>query len=280
MHRGCFVWTPTPPLAGRRTPRPGPAHVCVRVLCLAWSGGLASQALSGAPLLFLWPLCPCSLFGVLGAAILGRPVCCVFCFPSLCAPLLSPALSVFRPGMPLALTSCSPPCLFGFLLFFFSAPPPCFFLLRGVLFPAFLFVFFFCSVCCFLLFLFFCQLCGPVSVCVFVAVGCAGVWCCWRYGLWCIVCVAWCCVACLCLAGFSCLAVWRGVALGPVGLFLLCSTVACCCVFRFFALFRAFPWWSLLLWSVRCSAVVFFAVWRGPVALRSCAGFSLPKGKV
>ena len=29
MHRGCFGWMPTPPPAGRRTPRPGPARVCV-----------------------------------------------------------------------------------------------------------------------------------------------------------------------------------------------------------------------------------------------------------
>ena len=30
MHQGCFVWTPTPPLSGRRTPRPGPARLCAR----------------------------------------------------------------------------------------------------------------------------------------------------------------------------------------------------------------------------------------------------------
>ena len=49
MHRGCFLWTPTPPLAGRRTPRPGPAHVCWCVLFLAWSGGPTSWARFGAP---------------------------------------------------------------------------------------------------------------------------------------------------------------------------------------------------------------------------------------
>ena len=32
MDRGCFVWTPTPPLEGRRTPRPGPVRVCVLAL--------------------------------------------------------------------------------------------------------------------------------------------------------------------------------------------------------------------------------------------------------
>ena len=29
MHWGCFIWTPSPPFSGRRTPRPGPACVCV-----------------------------------------------------------------------------------------------------------------------------------------------------------------------------------------------------------------------------------------------------------
>ena len=98
MHRGCFVWTPNPPLAGRRTPRPGPVRVCVCLLFLASSGGPASQARFSAPHLFLlaalsfrfaWPplgwSCPC--FGPL------------FALPS---PLLlfvffSPLLSFLRP---------------------------------------------------------------------------------------------------------------------------------------------------------------------------------------
>ena len=69
MHRGCFVWTPTPPLAGRRTPRPGPVRVCVCVLFLAGSGGPASRARSGAPHLFLWPLCLSALLGPLRAGV-------------------------------------------------------------------------------------------------------------------------------------------------------------------------------------------------------------------
>ena len=69
MHRGCFVWTPTPPLAGRRTPRPGPVRVCVCLLFLAGSGGPASRARSGAPHLFLWPLCRSALFGPLRAGV-------------------------------------------------------------------------------------------------------------------------------------------------------------------------------------------------------------------
>ena len=69
MHRGCFVWTPTPPLAGRRTPRPGPVRVCVCLLFLAGSGGPASRARSGAPHLFLWPLCLSALLGPLRAGV-------------------------------------------------------------------------------------------------------------------------------------------------------------------------------------------------------------------
>ena len=69
MHRGCFVWTPTPPLAGRRTPRPGPVRACVCLLFLAGSGGPASRARCGAPHLFLWPLCLSALLGPLRAGV-------------------------------------------------------------------------------------------------------------------------------------------------------------------------------------------------------------------
>ena len=84
-------------------------------------------------------------------------------------------------------------------------------------------------------------------------------------------------------------AVWRGCAwLGSRALLagaVLCLVLLCCfcCVLLsraavfsagfFFALFLAFPWCSVLFWSVWCSAVVRLAVRRGPVALRSCAGF-------
>ena len=264
MHRGCFVWTPTPPLGGRRTPLPGPARVCVRVLCLAGLGGPASWAHSGAPHLFLWPLRPCSLFSLLRAWVALFAVCFFFLLPFVCLRCLR--RSVFS----------GPGCL-GPWRPVRPAPPPLFLLLLVVLLPAFLFVVFFSALFVVLFYLcyFFCWLCSALSVCAFVAVGCAGVWCCCRCGLWCVVCFAWCCVACLCLAGFSCLAVRSRAALGPVGLFLLCSAVACCCVLCcfFFVLLRAFPWWSFLFWSVWCSAVVCLAFWRGPVALRSCAGF-------
>ena len=133
MHRGCFVWTPTPPLLGRRTPRPGPARVRVCVPCLAGSGGPASRARFGAPHLFPWPVLVRSLF--------ARPPPgwgCPFC---LCAPPLFPAFRVFRPGVPWALASCCPP---------FPHPPPfffpcssfalcCFFLSRPHCLPLFVF---------------------------------------------------------------------------------------------------------------------------------------------
>ena len=69
MHGRCFVWTPTRPLAGRRTPRPGPARVCVCLLFLAGSGGPASRARSGARHLFLWPLWLSALLGPLRAGV-------------------------------------------------------------------------------------------------------------------------------------------------------------------------------------------------------------------
>ena len=62
MHRGCFVWTLTQPLSGRRTPRLGPARVCVCVPCLAGSGKPAFRARCGLRHLFLWPVLLRSLF--------------------------------------------------------------------------------------------------------------------------------------------------------------------------------------------------------------------------
>ena len=101
MNRGCLVWTPTPPLAGRRTPRPGPMCVCVCSSNLDGSGGPASRARSGAPHLFLWPLRLSALLGPLRAGV-------------------APSLVVRSP---------SPPFLLFFSFFFFlslfSAPPHC-----------------------------------------------------------------------------------------------------------------------------------------------------------
>ena len=91
MHRGCFVSTPTPPLAGRRTPRPGPVRVYVCVLSLAGSGGPASRARFDAPHLFLWLLCPSPLLGLLWSGVAPVLVllllpCCFFLFFFLVCP--------------------------------------------------------------------------------------------------------------------------------------------------------------------------------------------------
>ena len=165
MHRGCFVWTPTPPLSGRRTPRPGPARVCVRALL----GRVGQAALQGAfwcVSLFLLPFLVRSLL-IRPPPGRGCPVCgcCwvlfVFCFFFPSPPLLRPRCvllcpfsgpgclgpwrlatpPLFFPSPPL----CAPRCL---LLFVFSVlgclgprplvaplpPPP----LLSLAFPAFL----------------------------------------------------------------------------------------------------------------------------------------------
>ena len=126
MHRGCFAWRPTPPLSGRRTPRPGPVRVCVCVSLLAGSGGLASRARCGAPHLFLWPVLLRSLFAPPPPGW-GRAF-----FLSFGAPRLSPAFLVFGPGLPAL--GVLPPRPFSFLrtpfLFSLCAPVvscvPCF----------------------------------------------------------------------------------------------------------------------------------------------------------
>ena len=83
MQRGCFLWTLTPPLLGRRTPRPGHVRVCLCVLFLAGSGGPASRARFGVPDLFLWAVSVLSLFARLPPS---GVVCFLFFF---CAPRVS-----------------------------------------------------------------------------------------------------------------------------------------------------------------------------------------------
>ena len=116
VHQGCFVWTPAPPLEGRRTPHPGPVRVCVCLLFLAGSGGLASRARFGAPHLFLWPFCLSALLGPLRAGIApvlvlslpSPPPSFFFRFSVVVslAPPLSLAFFGFRPRVPLALALC------------------------------------------------------------------------------------------------------------------------------------------------------------------------------
>ena len=123
MHQGCFMWTPTPPLSGQRTPRLGPARVCVCVPCLAGSGGPASRARFGAPHLFFgrswFALC---LSGPLPAGVapfvvvVGSFFSFLFPFP------FSPSVSCFAcfpaPGaLGLGVLSRPPP------FFLFPSPP-------------------------------------------------------------------------------------------------------------------------------------------------------------
>ena len=106
MHRGCFVWTPMPRFAGRRTPRPGPMRVCVCAFFLAWSGGLASRARSGAPHL------------------------------SFCCRVLLLCLAPSGLGLPLLVRLFASFLFWSFLFFFpFLSLPPCCFLLSLVFSP-------------------------------------------------------------------------------------------------------------------------------------------------
>ena len=138
MHQSCFVWTPTPPVAGRRTPRPGPVRVCVCSSFLAGSGGPASRARFGAPPSFLWSLCLSALLGLLRA---GIPPFLVGCLPSPCCPSPGPPppFVFFRAPFVscflwlLALAALGLGAFFSFLppprpLFFFCTPFVCGFL--------------------------------------------------------------------------------------------------------------------------------------------------------
>ena len=87
---------PRPPVLWSGQPGFRCACVFVCVLCLAGSGGPASRARSGAPHLFLWPLCLSALLGPLRAGV---------------APLSLAAVAVPR----------CPGALF-FFFFFFAAP--------------------------------------------------------------------------------------------------------------------------------------------------------------
>ena len=86
VHRGCFVWTPTPPLSGRRTPRPSLVRVSLGSFFLAGPGGLVFSAYFSASHLSLG------------------------CF------LLLLCSAPSRPGLPLA---CPLVCLLSFLYCFF-----------------------------------------------------------------------------------------------------------------------------------------------------------------
>ena len=126
--RGCFVWTPTPPLLSRGTPRTGPVRVCVCSLFLVGSGGLASWAHFGVPHLS----CGRSvLLLCLDPSGLGLPFSCPFVWPPpfsflfLPLGLLGLVFVSFHPAFPL-----SPASSFFLPAFSESNPPLCLF--RGL----------------------------------------------------------------------------------------------------------------------------------------------------
>ena len=299
MHRGCFVWTPTPPLLGRRTTRPGPARVCVFVPCLVGSGGPASQARSGAPHLSFgrfW--CALCLFTPLRAGVAPfvvvfgffvfssfsppRPslpprcvLLCVFSGPGCVGPsrLVAPPpfFSPFPPPVRpivscLACFPASGALGLGVLL---PPPPPCClwrFLLSGCLGPlppplSFSFVSCFFFFCFFFLF-FFCRLCGARQVCVSWAVGCARVCLCGAVpvvALCALAGVVWCLL--LGLAVLYCLLVGLGVVLWW----------CCPCL----AAWLAALWFGVVCRGVPLACVVFCCAVLSCGAVLSCSAVCL-----
>ena len=185
---------------GSENATPG-SRACVRVRALLGRfgrAGLPGAFWCASP--FLWPFLVRSLL-VRPPLGWGCPVCgcCWFFFflllvpfPPLVAPSLCPALRVFRPRVPWALASCSPPP------FFLAHPPPpvvprvsCFPVSSGLCAPP-PFFFFFVSFFLFFLFPFFFSPVGA-GLCVLGRRVCPCVpqWCCPRR---CSVCAGWCCV--------------------------------------------------------------------------------------
>ena len=126
MHRGCLVWTPTPPLAGRRTPRPGPVRVRVCVLSLPGRAARPLRRLLVRPTFSSGR----SVFPLFSAPFgLGLPLSWSFVGPPLVSPpppfFFFPFFSLWRAPFVscfLWLPAPAPLGLGG--LFFFPPPPP------------------------------------------------------------------------------------------------------------------------------------------------------------
>ena len=288
MHRGCSVWTPTPPLAGQRTPRPGPARVCVRA-SLGWVGraGLLGAFWCAWSLSCGRPLCFFGSFGPLRSAFALFVVVFGFCFSLLdprcpCHPVFS---GPWCPGPWRLVVLPFPPPLVFFVPFPLPPPAPFFFPLAFCLFaaPPFFVVFLFALVCwscgvwagsCVLR----CGLCWCVLLwalcpgrgrfalvlCRWLLPGCAWSVCvvaCPAAVSWCVLCFARCCAPSLCWAWFfprpaapccRCLVPCRGLW--------LCSFLGCG---------AALLWWSFV---VRCGAVCAVSCWWCRDVLFALAG--------
>ena len=198
------------------------------------------------PLVFFssWPAFPLSFFFLL-------PLPFSF-FPPLCAPRLSLAVRVFRPGLPWALASCCPPAPDPFLFSFFSllffpacfSFVSCFFSLSPAL-PPFLFCF-------------FPRMCLPVK-------RCGGGLCVWDRGVcWCVLGGAVPAVALCAVLSSPSGAGWCCVSLPVVfGCLLLGLAVLFCLPPGLGVVFR---------WCCPCLASWLAALWFGVV----CLGARLP----
>ena len=137
VHWGCFVWTPTPPLAGPRTPRLVPVRVCVCSFFLAGSGAPARWARFGEPHLSCDRL---NLLLCLAPSGLGLPLPVgLFAFFPYLFFLFS--LRASAPPLFLAFSGCRPRVSWALALVAPSFPhPPCFSLFQpawvGGCFPA------------------------------------------------------------------------------------------------------------------------------------------------
>ena len=118
------MWTPTTPFAGPRTPRPGPALVCV---CSSFLAGSAGRPPGHVLVRLTFPLAAFFFCFARPPRAGVAPLFAFFLIASfLCAPPLSPSLSGFRPRVPWALALCFPlppssffcaPVLSGFVWF-------------------------------------------------------------------------------------------------------------------------------------------------------------------
>ena len=124
MHRGCFVWTPTPPLLGQRTPSPAPVRVCMCVLSWpGWAGRPPGRVLLPLAFSCVCSWCSLCLLGPLRAGVALLVVFVVFFFSFFLRPLCLLRFVFSAPGCSGPWRLAPPP---PSLLFFspFSLSPP------------------------------------------------------------------------------------------------------------------------------------------------------------